>query len=133
MVTIPKIGKVKIYEGNNKQMQGEIKQYTIKHTNTNRYFIGILYESDLIGFKCNNGVSVGIDLGIKNFTILSDGKIFENQKYLEQNLKKLRILQRSASRKYKKDKKREEQSNNWNKTIKQIAKLHEHIAFQREF
>ena len=41
-------------------------------------------------------------------------------------------MQRSASRKYKKDKKREEQSNNWKKTIKQIAKLHEHISFQRE-
>ena len=51
---------------------------------------------------------------------------------MESNLKKLRILQRSASRKYKKDKKREEQSKNWKKTIKQIAKLHEHIAFQRE-
>ncbi len=131
-ITLPKIGIVKIYKGNNKQIQGKIKQYTIKHTNTNRYFISILYETEEIKPKCDNDIPVGIDLGIKNFAILSDGKVFENQKYLESNLKKLRILQRSASRKYKKNKKREEQSNNWKKTIEKIAKLHEHIAFQRK-
>ena len=132
LVKLPKIGNVKIYKGSNKQIQGKIKQYTIKRTNTDRYFISILYESEEIKNKCNNGVSVGIDLGIKNFAILSDGKVFENQKYLEQNLKKLRILQRSASRKYKRNKKKEEQSNNWKKAIKRIAELHEHISFQRE-
>lgn len=63
--------------------------------------------------------------------MLSDGKVFENQKYLKLNLKKLRVLQRTASRRYQPNKKPEQQSNNWKKVIKQIAKLQEHIAFQR--
>ena len=72
-----------------------------------------------------------IDIGIKDFAILSDGKVFENQKYLKSNLRKLRVLQRTANRRYQQGKKREEQSNNWFKAIKQVAKLQEHIAFQR--
>ena len=41
------------------------------------------------------------------------------------------MLQRTVSRRYQQNKKREEQSNNWKKAVKQVAKLHEHIAFQR--
>ena len=128
-VKIAKIGKVKIYRGHNKKIEGHIKSYTIKHTTTDRYFISIIYECEDIQ-KLYNNTSVGIDLGIKTFATLSDGKIFENQKYLEQNLKKLRVLQRKASRQYKQNS--QNQSNNWKKTMKQIAKLHEHIKFQRQ-
>lgn len=128
---IAKLGDVKIYKGHNKEIEGTIKSYTIRHTPTDRYFISVLYECENKELL-NNGKSVGIDLGIKSFATLSDGKVFENQKYLKANLKKLRVLQRSASRKYEKGKKSEEQSNNWKKCIRRIAKLHEHIAFQRE-
>ena len=131
VVKIAKIGEVKVYKGHNKEIQGKIKSYTIRHTGADRYFISVLYECE-DKKELNNGKSIGIDLGIKTFATLSDGKIFENQKYLKNNLNKLRVLQRSASRKYKKGKKSEEQSNNWKKTMKRIAKLHEHIAFGRE-
>jgi putative transposase len=57
--------------------------------------------------------------------------VFENQKYLKSNLKKLRVLQRSASRKYKKGVKYENQSNNYKKALLKVAMLHEHIANQR--
>lgn len=125
-----KIGVIKFYKGHNKQIEGKIKSYTISHTNTDRYFISVLYET-MDKSKLNNNKSVGIDVGIKDFAILSDGKVFENQKYLKSNLRKLRVLQRTASRRYQQGKKREEQSNNWFKAIKQVAKLQEHIAFQR--
>jgi putative transposase len=129
-VKIAKAGSVKVYKGHNKQIQGKIKSYTVKHTSTDRYFISILYETPDLQ-SLNNGKAVGIDVGIKTFATLSDGKVFENQKYLKSNLKKLRVLQRSASRKYKKGVKAENQSNNWKKAMYRIAKLHEHIAFQR--
>jgi putative transposase len=129
-VKIAKAGSVKVYKGHNKQIQGKIKSYTVKHTSTDRYFISILYETPDLQ-SLNNGKAVGIDVGIKTFATLSDGKVFENQKYLKSNLKKLRVLQRSASRKYKKGVKTEKQSNNWKKSIKKIAKLYEHISFQR--
>ena len=125
-----KIGTIRFFKGHNKQINGKIRSYTISHTSTDRYFISVLYETaDRV--KLNNNKSVGIDVGIKDFAILSDGKVFENQKYLKHNLRKLRVLQRTASRRYQRGKKREEQSNNWKKAMKQVAKLHEHIAFQR--
>lgn len=129
-VKIAKAGSVKVYKGHNKQIQGKIKSYTIKHTSTDRYFISFLYEAPDLQ-PLNNGKAVGIDVGIKTFATLSDGQVFENQKYLKSNLKKLRVLQRSASRKYKKGVKTENQSNNWKKAMYRVAKLHEHIAFQR--
>ena len=125
-----KIGVIKFYKGHNKQIDGRIKSYTITHTSTDRYFISVLYET-ADRAKLNNNKSVGIDVGIKDFAVLSDGKVFENQKYLKHNLKKLRVLQRTASRRYQRGKKREEQSNNWKKAVKRVAKLQEHIAFQR--
>lgn len=129
-VKIAKIGNVKIYKGHNKQIDGLIKSYTISRTSTDRYYISVLYECNDKP-KLNNNKSVGIDVGIKTFAVLSDGMEFENQKLLKSNLRKLRILQRSVSRKYQKGKKAEEQSNNWKKAQKQVAKLHEHIRFQR--
>lgn len=129
-IKVAKIGTIRFFKGHNKQINGKIKSYTISHTSTDRYFVSVLYETDG-RTKLNNNKSVGVDVGIKDFAVLSDGKVFENQKYLKSNLKKLRILQRSASRKYQQGKKREEQSNNWRKAVKRVAKLQEHIAFQR--
>ena len=129
-VKTAKIGSIRFFKGHNKQINGKIKSYTISHTPTDRYFISVLYETG-DRTKLNNNKSVGIDVGIKDFATLSDGKVFENQKHLKSNLRKLRVMQRNASRRYQQGKKREEQSNNWKKAMKQVAKLHEHIAFQR--
>ena len=130
VIKTAKIGSIRFFKGHNKQINGKIKSYTISHTPTDRYFISVLYETGN-RTKLNNNKSVGIDVGIKDFATLSDGKVFENQKHLKSNLRKLRVMQRTASRRYQQGKKREEQSNNWKKAMKQIAKLHEHIAFQR--
>ncbi len=127
---IAKIGKVRIFKGRNKEINGKIKSFTTTHTSTDRYFISVLYETSDKP-KLMNNKAVGIDVGVKDFAVLSDGKVFESQEYLKHNLRKLRILQRTASRRYKKGLKREEQSNNWKKAIFRINKLHERISFQR--
>lgn len=129
-IKVAKIGTIKFFKGHNKQIKGTIKSYTITHTNTDRYFVSVLYET-IDKPKLNNNKSVGIDVGIKDFATLSDGKVFENQKCLKSNLRKLRVLQRTVSRRYQQGKKREEQSNNWNKAVRQVAKLYEKIVFQR--
>ena len=129
-VKAAKIGAIRFFKGHNKQINGKIKSYTISHTSTDRYFISILYETP-DRTRLENNKSVGIDVGIKDFAILSDGKVFENQKYLKSNLRRLRVLQRSVSRKYQPGKSRDEQSNNWKKAVKRVAKLQEHISFQR--
>ena len=129
-VNVAKIGTIRFFKGHNKQISGKIKSYTISRTSTDRYFISIMYETE-DRTKLNNGKSVGIHVGIKDFAILSDGKVFENQKYLKSNLRRLRVLQRTVSRRYQSGKSRDEQSNNCKKAMKQVAKLQEHIAFQR--
>ena len=129
-IKVAKIGTVRFFKGHNKQINGKIKSYTIIHTSTDRYYISVLYET-IDKPKLNNNKSVGIDVGIKDFAILSDGRVFENQKYLKSNLRRLRVLQRTANRRYQRNKKREEQSNNWRKAMFRVAKLHEHIKFQR--
>ena len=129
-IKVAKIGTIRFFKGHNKQINGKIKSYTITHTSTDRYFISVLYETEDRA-KLNNNKSVGIDVGVKDFAVLSDGKVFENQKYLKSSLRKLRVLQRSVSRRYRQDKNKEEQSNNWRKAVRQVAKLQEHIAFQR--
>jgi putative transposase len=61
---------------------------------------------------------VGIDLGIKDFAVTSDGEIFENPKWLRKSEKRLQKLQRDLSRKKK-------GSKNRNKARLKVAKLHE--------
>ena len=129
-VKTAKIGTIRVYKGHNKPISGKIKSYTISCTSTDRYYISVLYET-MDKPKLNNNKSVGIDVGIKDFATLSDGTVFENQKHLKHNLRKLRVLQRTVSRRYQRNKKAEEQSNNWKKAVKQVAKLQEHISFQR--
>ena len=72
----------------------------------------------------NTGKQVGLDLGIKDFCITSDGVKYKNPKYLAQSIKKLQRLQRELSRKTS-------GGSNWNKSRIKVAKLQEHIANQR--
>lgn len=123
---VPKVGWIKFYR--DKHIEGKIKFAIVSKTATNRYFVSITFETE---DNRNFGKgAVGIDLGIKHLAITSDGEIFENQKYLKRNLAKLRIEQRSLSRKFKKGKK--EQSNNYYKQRLRVAKLHEKISNQRK-
>lgn len=122
---IPKIGWVKFFK--DKHIKGTIKFATVSKSTTGRYYVSITFESTQQR-KTGNGV-VGVDLGIKHLAITSDGEFFENQKYLKQNLKKLKKEQRSLSRKFQKGK---EQSNNYRKQRLKVAKIHEKISNQRK-
>ena len=64
-------------------------------------------------------------MGIKSYAITSDGAEHPNPKYLSKSLHKLARLQRQLSRKTKKSNRRE-------KARLQVARLHEHIANQRQ-
>ena len=73
----------------------------------------------------STGAVVGIDVGIKAFAVTSDGVSYPNHKYLAKSEKKLARLQRQLSRKTK-------GSNHWEKARLRVARLHEHIANQRQ-
>lgn len=105
----------------------KIRSATLSKTKSGNYFLSILVdinESDIAKFEKTNK-SVGLDLGVKDFVITSDGKKFENKYFLKKQENKIKKLQRQLSRKVK-------GSNNRNKQRIKIAMAFEHLVNQRE-
>lgn len=111
-----------------RQFNGLIKTMTISKTVTNKYFVSILVDNKKdIPSKSkvlDNDKCVGIDLGIKDLAILSDGTKFENHNYFNKLQNKLRIEQRKLSRCIKDSKNRDKQK-------LKVALIHEKIKNQR--
>ena len=119
-IKLPKLGYVKIRQ----YMEvGHINNATIKRTPTGKYFVvlNVDFEPEL---KQNDGSSIGIDVGIKEFYSDSNGNVVSNPRFLEKSSKKLRREQRKLSKKQK-------GSNNRNKQRIRVAKVHEKITNQR--
>lgn len=120
-IQLPKLGKVKFAKS--REVEGEIKTAIIRRTNTGKYFISLTCELEINELPKTNK-KVGVDVGLKDFAICSDGVIFENPKWLRNKTKRLEKLQRDLSKK-------QYGSNNWNKARIKVAKLHEKIKNQR--
>lgn len=100
-----------------------IKSATLSKTKSGKYFLSILVElpqEEMIKFGHTNK-QVGVDLGVKDFVITSDGEVFENKHFLIKEEMKLKRLQKQLSNKVK-------GSNNRNKQRIKIAKVYEHIT-----
>ena len=106
---------------------GKIKTSTISRTSTGKYFISILVEFDEDNPKkkpIDESQAVGIDLGIKTFATLSNGKEIQNPKNLKNAMTRLKRLQRSLSRKVK-------GSNNRERARKVLACQYERVTNRR--
>ena len=104
-------------------IKGTIKSATISVTPTGKYFVSILCDTkkDIpIKAPIEENTTIGIDLGIKDFAITSDGEVFENPKYLRKAQSKLKY----AQRKYSKHKGK--------RTKKKLAKLYEDVVNKRK-
>ena len=119
-IKLPKLGYVKIRQS---MEVGHINNATIERTPTGKYFVVLNVDFEP-KTKQNNGGSIGIDVGIKEFYSDSNGNIISNPKFLEKSSKKLRREQRKLSRKKK-------NSNNRSKQRVKVAKVHEKITNQR--
>lgn len=122
-IKLPKIGLVKIKK--HRDFVGTIKSVTVSKNPSGIYYVSVLVEQNDIEKlpQCDN--EIGIDLGIKEFCITSDGEMIENPKYLRKSEKKLRKLQKDLSRCQKGSKNRE-------KCRVKVAKQHEKITNQRK-
>ena len=130
-IFLPKLKNIPVVFS--RQFKGEIKTVTVSKTTTNKYFVSILVDNqnELPSKRpIQEKTTVGIDMGVKTFATLSDGTSFENIKTLRNSLKRLRVEQRTLSRRFKKSAK--EQSNGYLKQKFVVAKLHERIKNQRE-
>ena len=104
-----------------------IRSATLSKSKSGKYFLSILVEmedTELKRFE-HTDKQVGIDLGVKNFVITSDGEVFENKHFLKKEEKKMKRLQRQLSRKVK-------GSNNREKQRVKIAKLYERMTNKKE-
>jgi putative transposase len=121
-IKLPKLGFVSARIS--KQVEGRILNATVSQTSSGKYFVSICCTDVEISQYESTGAVIGLDLGLKEFCIGSDGQKFENHKHLTKSQTKLAKLQRNLSRKTK-------GSKNRNKARIKVAKLHEKISNQR--
>lgn len=103
-----------------------IRSATLSKTKSGNYFLSILIDlpqEEVIKFGLTNK-HVGIDLGVKDFVITSDGEVFENKHFFKKQESKLVKLQRQLSKKQK-------GSNNRNKQRVRVAKAFERLTNQK--
>ena len=106
--------------------KNNIKSATLSKTKSGKFYLSVLMsmnEEEFKQFRHTNN-RVGIDLGVKDFVITSDGEVFKNKHFLKQSENKIKKLQRQLSKKVK-------GSNNRDKVRIKIAKEFEHLTNQR--
>ncbi len=121
-IKLPKLKEIKAKIHRN--FTGQIKSATVSQVPSGKYYVSILVETEYIK-KPDVTSKVGLDLGIKDLYITSDGKKYENPKVIKKYERKLIKLQRQLSHK-------EKGSNNYQKKRKQLALCHEKIANTRK-
>lgn len=121
-IKLPKLGMVKVRD---KQIpQGRILNATVSQEPNGHYYCCLCCTDITMPQYQKTNQSIGIDLGITDFAIYSDGNKIKNPRFYEKSEKKLAKLQRELSRKTI-------GSSNRNKARIKIAKLQKHIADQR--
>ncbi|MCF8012154.1 MAG: transposase [Clostridiales bacterium] len=121
-VQLPRLGKVKLKEVTS--VKGKILSATVKRE-ANRWFVSLAVEEEMPEPEPVMGVPAGIDVGVKDFAVLSDGERIKPPKSLEKNLNRLQKLSRRLSRK-------QIGSHNYRKMSLKLAKLHRRIKNQRK-
>jgi putative transposase len=106
-----------------REIKGTIKSATISVAPTGKYFVSVLVDTNTempIKAPIKENTTIGIDLGIKDFAITSDGEVFENPKNLRKAQSKLKYVQRKYSK------------NKGKRTKQRLALLHEKVANKRK-
>lgn len=124
-IKLPKLGKISAVIS--RPLVGRIVKATLSQSASGKYFVSILCQDDKdfpekIPFTQSS--CIGIDLGIKDFCVLSTGERVKNPRHFKSSLKKLRRNQRSQSRRVK-------GSKNHGKQTNLISRIHEKVSNQR--
>jgi len=120
-LTLSKVGSVRIKL--HRPIVGKIKGVIIKRTKTGKWFAIVQAKVEPNPLP-PAGKAVGIDVGIRHFCVDSEGLAFENPKFIDKTLEKIRKVQRQLSRKQR-------GSRRWEKTRLKLAKLYEKLNNQR--
>ena len=107
-----------------RELKGKICSATVSRTPTGKYYISILTEQEPTKHLEKTGKSIGIDLGIKDFAITSEGHRYVNPKFLYKFQKQLKQAQQHLNRKVKGSKQRD-------RARLKVARIHEKITNSR--
>ena len=116
-----------------RQPKGMIKSATISRHSSGKYYISLLCKEEISELPKTNS-AIGIDLGITDFAILSDGQKIDNNKFTSKMEKKLKREQRKLSRRALLAKNKGiplSEAKNYQKQKRKVARLHEKVMNQR--
>lgn len=128
---LPKLGLVKFAKS--QEPKGRILSATIHKNASGKFFVSILCEEEIYELPKTDS-SIGIDLGITDFAILSDGQKIDHNKFTSKMEKKLKREQRKLSRRALLAKKKGVNlldAKNYQKQKRKVARLHEKVRNQR--
>ena len=116
-----------------RQPKGMIKSATISRRASGKYYISLLYKEEINELPKTNS-AIGIDLGITDFAILSDGQKIDNNRFTSKMEKKLKREQRKLSKRALLAKNKGiplYEAKNYQKQKRKVARLHEKVMNQR--
>ena len=121
IIKLPKLKEVSIKGYRDLEyLPGRIINATIEQASTLKYYVSVLVEEDDVYTKLKPRKIIGIDLGIKDIVITSDNEKIGNPRLIEKYEKRIKRCARELSRRVK-------GSNNYNKTKKKLAVLHQKL------
>jgi putative transposase len=125
-IWLEKIGHVEIQLDRLPKKTSKFLSVTISKSPSGKYFASILVEEEVAPRFVPTEKSIGLDLGLKEFLILSNGEKIENPRWFRKSQAKLRKTQKNLSRKMV-------GSSRYKKTRIKVARVHEKIANQRSY
>ncbi|WP_106450429.1 IS200/IS605 family element RNA-guided endonuclease TnpB [Trichococcus alkaliphilus] len=128
---LPKLGLVKFAKS--KEVAGRILNATIRRNPSGKYFISLLVETAVQELP-KTGSACGVDVGLKDFAVVSDNTVYENPRVfhkLEQKLAKEQKILSRRTRQAKKDGRKLSESKNYQKQRVKVARIHEQIRNAR--
>lgn len=125
-IKLPKLGWLELHRSKKlAAIEGKLLNATVSKSKSGKYFVAVAYEVEIIKLPEPSNYAIGIDLGIKEFAVLSTGEIIANPQWLKSSAKKLSSSQRRLSKKQQGSKNRE-------KARRKVAVQHEKVTNQRK-
>ena len=117
-IKLPKLGLVRFAKS--REVKGRILNATVRRNPSDR----LLVETEVQELPKTNSY-IGMDMGLKDFAILSDGTTYKNPKFFRSLEEELAKAQRVLSRRMK-------GSSRWNKQRVKVARIHEYMTNARK-
>jgi putative transposase len=121
-IKLPKLGLVRFAKS--REVEGRILNATVRRNPSGKYYVSVLAEVDVKALPQTHSEAV-IDVGLKEFAVLSSGEVFGNPRFFRTLELRLAKAQHKLSRRTK-------GSSNWNQQRIKVARIHEKISHARK-